>query len=160
MKIPKVAALLVFLYVTPLAQQTTFEYGSSEELNGITRIYVYAGTDMSGRENIIKEIKKKVPSIVITDKPEDAEVILEYGSSAERLLSGATSTSDGYGVNTTATYRKVVHGEGIVYKRGATGNMRLLMDFKDTRKSRFERRPSTNFAREFLKAYVKANNKK
>ena len=38
-----------------------------------------------------------------------------------------------------------------------SGRPRLLMNFKDTQKSVLERRPSTNFARKFVKVYKEVN---
>ncbi len=36
---------------------------------------------------------------------------------------------------------------------------RILISFKDERSNLFERKPETNFARAFVKAYQKANRK-
>jgi hypothetical protein len=58
---------------------------------------------LSARENIMKEIDKKLPELTFISSADDAEIILEYGSTASKYLAGAASSSDGVGgVQTTA----------------------------------------------------------
>jgi hypothetical protein len=59
--------------------------------------------------------------------------------------------------NATPVYRTVVTGVGQILKLAGPDTVKLLMDFKDSRSTRFERRPSTNFAGAFIKAYEQAN---
>lgn len=169
---------LFLLFVTgkPHAQ-SALEYGEREELRGVTKIFVDTGTDLSGRENIIKIIKNELPTIVVVSRPEEAEVVLIYSSDSYSILSGIsnsrnsstngtisvrgnTATYSGQ-TNSTSTstpiYRKVTEGEGLIVKFTSTGRPRLLMNFKDEKKSVLERRPSTNFARMFAKVYKHVN---
>ena len=170
--------LLLLLFVTGKPQaQSAIEYGEREELKGITKIFVDTGTDLSGRENIIKIIKNELPTIVVVSRVEEAEIVLIYSSDSYSILSGisnsrnssTTGTLSVWGntatysgqTNSTSTstpiYRKVTDGEGLVVKFTSTGRPRLLINFKDTKKSVLERRPSSNFARKFAKVYKEVN---
>jgi len=152
---------IVLISVSGLSQN--YEYGSPAELKGVTRIYVDTGTELKTHNDIVSHIQKELPAIIITDRAEDAEVVLVYGSSASTKYIGSQSTTtvDSSG-NTAHTdsmpqYRRIVRGDGLVLKPGKEGRARLLMEFGDARGNIFERKPSTNFAREFVKAYKKAN---
>lgn len=170
----KTLCFILFCASVALAQEVQFQYGSTDELRGITKIYVYTGPSLDTRNNIVKEIKKRLKDIVVTDRPEDAEIHLVFEASARSFYAGTYSTSDsnasatvtGPGTatgkattNTTSTpiYRIAIDGYGFVGKRIGSDTVRLLMDFQDTKSTRWERRPSTNFARAFCKAYEKAN---
>jgi hypothetical protein len=170
--------LLLILFVTAKPHaQSGMEYGQREELKDVTKIFVDTGTDLSGRENIIRIIKNELPNIAVVSRVEQAEVVLIYSSDSYSILSGISnsrnSSTNGavsvwgntatYSGQTSSTststpiYRKVTDGEGLVVKFTNSGRLRLLMNFKDERKSVLERRPSTNFARKFVKAYKEAN---
>jgi hypothetical protein len=139
------------------------EYGSPAELKGVTRIYVDTGAELKARNDIVSHIQKELPSVVVTDSAEDAEVVLVFGSSASTRYIGSHSTTtinSGGDQATTSSmpqYKRVVRGDGLVVKPGKGGRPRLLIEFGDARGNVFERKPSTNFAREFIKAYKKAN---
>jgi len=176
MRLAGMLLLLLLLTTTPHAQ-AAFEYGQPEELQGITKIFVDTGTDLSGRENIIRLIKNELPAIVVVSRVEEAELVLIYSSDSYSILSGISnsrnsSTNGSVSVwgntaiysgqtNSTSTstpiYKKVTDGEGLVVKFTSTGRPRLLMNFQDSRKSVLERRPSTNFARRFVKVYKEVN---
>lgn len=169
---------LLFLFVTgqPHAQ-SAIEYGERDELRGITKVFVDTGTDLSGRENIIKIIKNELPTIVVVSRVEEAELVLIYSSDSYSILNGISNSRNSsttgnlsvwgntatYSGQTTSTststpiYRKVTDGEGLVVRFTNSGRPRLLMNFKDTQKSVLERRPSTNFARKFVKVYKEVN---
>jgi hypothetical protein len=165
---------LILLFVTGKSPaQSAIEYGERGELQGITKVFVDTGTDLSGRENIIKIITNELPNIVVVSRVEEAELVLIYSSDSYSILSGIsnarnssttgtvsvsgnTATYSGQThTNSTSTpiYRKVTAGEGLI----SSGRPRLLMNFKDTQKSVLERRPSTNFARKFVKVYKEVN---
>jgi hypothetical protein len=145
------------------AQGPVIEYGKPEELKGVTKIYIYTGTDIEVRQNIIKEIAKKLPSLQIADKPEEAQVFLLFAADSSTFLSSLQTTSENTGGGTTSSstpiYRRVISATGAVAKPIGPNRVRLLMDFKDSRSTVFERRPSTNFARKFVEAYLKVNGK-
>jgi hypothetical protein len=170
--------LLLFFFVTGKSQaQSAIEYGERGELKGITKIFVDTGTDLSGRENIIKIITNELPNIVVVSRVEDAELVLIYSSDSYSILTGISNSLNSSTTGTvsvwgnTATYsgqthsnstsspiyRKVTDGEGLIVTFASSGRPRLLMNFKDTQKSVLERRPSTNFARKFVKVYKEVN---
>lgn len=161
---------------TSIAQQSSirFEYGSPNELKGVTKIYVYTGSDLEARNNIVKTIQKKLKDIIFTEQPEDAEIHLLFAADASTFYAGTwrnSTTTESGTVNAqgtysgqsdtdtsdTAIYRKVVTGTGVVGRLKDRDTIRLLLDFEDSRSYLLERRPSTNFARAFIKAYEKAN---
>jgi hypothetical protein len=154
-------ALACACITVTLAQRPTIEYGSPSDLKGVKKIFVDTGTEMEVRENILKELgksKKKTPDLEVVSRPEDAEIILAFGASASTYLAQVnTAPVDDGAVVSHPVYRQVVHGDGVVLKPLGENRVRLLMSFKDSRSSRFERRPSTNFAREFIHKYMDAN---
>jgi hypothetical protein len=155
--------LMLFLMLAFLpSQQPKIEYGQPGELKGVTKIYIDAGLDLDARNTMFKEISKELKSIVVTEQPEDAEVVLAYGESTEKYLwdvSTNTNPSSNGGTRSTSTpnYRKMTVGSGMVMKNAANNRIRLLMKFDDTKKGFLERDPSKNFARAFVKAYKDAN---
>jgi len=54
-----------------------FEYGSSAELRGVTRIFVYTGPDLELRQNIAAHIQKALgKSVTSAEAASDAQVTL------------------------------------------------------------------------------------
>lgn len=146
-----------------------FEYGGIRDLKGVTKIFIYTGVELGLRNNIAKNIKKKVKNLIITDRPEDADIILLFAEDWDRYLvsvwqntQATVQTGDysGSGTTTTTTtpvYQSGIHGSGLVVKHVSGSRFRLLMQFKDSKSWLWERDPSTNFARAFANAYKKAN---
>jgi len=151
--------LLLILFVTAKPHaQSGMEYGQREELKEVTKIFVDTRTDLSGRENIIRIIKNELPNIAVVSRVEEAEVVLIYSSDSYSILSGISnsrnsSTSGAVSVwgntatysgqtsstsTSTPIYKKVTDGEGLVVKFTSNGRLRLLMNFKDERKSVLE----------------------
>jgi hypothetical protein len=163
------------------AGEVSIGYGGVDELKGVKSVYIYTGSDLDARKNIINEIAEKLPGLKLAPDLESSDAVLIYGSGSEVILTGArtivqkgsttTNTTVYPGANTARTtigpltdtatttplYRRISYGAGNVLKVIGDGKYRLLMAFGDTRSTVFERRPSTNFAREFIKAYRKAN---
>jgi hypothetical protein len=117
---------------------------------------------MKDRERIIKEIeknKRKTPNLIVVDRAADAEVVLLYSVTNEEWVSSIKTNrnSSGSGSTSTPIYLDSDTGVGRVIRPLSDGGMRLLMSFKDEQTYRWERNPATNFARAFMKAYLKAN---
>jgi hypothetical protein len=157
----RLIVLLLFPLVAFAYQSPKIEYGSESELKGVRSIYVYTATELDDHNRIVKEIQKRIKGIVITDKPETADVCLIYGSDFATFYAGTystgTVTNSTIQANSTPRYQSIVYGTGMVVKVKPDGTARLLLDFKDSQSTRLERRPTTNFARAFAKAYEKAN---
>ena len=127
------------------------EYGRPAELRDVRTVYVYTGDDLEVRQNIIKSLLK-YRGISVVEEPVAADVILVYGADAfsmgtfTHIWQGADG--DVYG---TTRPRTGVAGEGFAAKFKLPNTMRIVWQFSDTRTTLYERRPSTNFARNFIK---------
>ena len=166
------AIFLLLMSVTAAARQTVVEYGHAGELKGANRLYVSTDVDMKARESIVKELLKRLPGLEITRTPEAADVHLIYrgeklhvpgalswlGESAPAYVESARHLYAG--VRDTAATRllPVVVGTGVVLKTVGPGRSRLLMSYRgESLVGSFERSPSTNFVRAFVKEYERAN---
>jgi hypothetical protein len=149
---------IAFLAITVASQQPIVQPGQPAELKGVTRLYVSAASEDT-RNNIIAEIKKRLPQLTITERSEDAEVWLLF--SAERRSSPKGDPTSGFGSSTSGTsveYEMVA--SGAVIKPVTKERARRLWDFKDTTETTMsfpEKSLSTKFARAFVKTYRKAN---
>jgi hypothetical protein len=90
-------------------QAQQFEYGSPDELRGVTKIYVNTGADLEARNNIVETIQKDLKQITVTDRPDDADVCLFYGAASNTfyaetwdhsttIVNGATNVAYKYGI--------------------------------------------------------------
>jgi hypothetical protein len=160
----KVAVVGALVTASLWAQAPIIEYGSPEELKGLTKLYIYTGTDIEVQQNVAKQIRQRLPEIQISDKPEDAEMVFLVSGSTSSFFAGMHSNSTSIGqtttTNTTPIYSNVILGTGTIFKPMGPNRLRLLVQFNESRKTIFERRPSTNIARDFVEAYKKANGKK
>ena len=141
--------LACVLALPALAQNPTVEYGHPGELRGVKNVFVDAGTDIELRNHILEEIRKRLPDLNIVSAPEAADIHLRFSLKEER----------NYGVIVPVGGRVGSYsvGVGSVVKVLSENRVRVLLSFKDTRTRFGERRPSTNFAREFVEAYRRAN---
>jgi hypothetical protein len=145
-------ALVFFLCaLTATAQGPIVEYGSVNELRGVAKVFVDTGLDAEQRDKIVEEIQKKLPKLAIVSRPEDATVHLRFDFPDDRQVILYPSP---YPVPGS---RRLREGVGTVVRVVGPDRLRVLMSFRDTRSTPFEREPSVNFAREFVKVYEKAN---
>jgi TonB family protein len=152
----------------PVSQSLTVEYpfhfmliesGSVSELRGIGRIYIDAGTNLEEERNITGEVLKYLPKVTVVDSADEAEVILAFNG-FERTETGKYIQKDVFSGQVKGSWNtrldiKVGHGQ--VLRRVTSTHLRTLMKFDDPQWNRFERKPSINFARAFVKAYKEAN---
>ena len=152
--------LILALSVSAMAQAPLYEYGSIDELRGVKVIYIDTGTDLEVRQNMIKEIAKKLPGLQIASRPQDATIALMLSADSSTFLSGVQAVPVGNSTLSTPQYRSVIYGSGILIMKGSgPDRIRILAEFKESRGTIFERRVSTNIARDFVKAYRKVNGK-
>lgn len=147
----KVLASLLFslsLLASTIAQES---YGQLSDLRGLKKIFVNTGVDTKSRDSIIKDLEKSKLGFEIVDDAESAEIYMGFG--ADQVANVVWHTSAATRVLTSRT------GNGEVRVR-ARGKNRLILSFEDTQKSIWERKPATNFVREFIKAYKKGNDLK
>ncbi len=163
--------LIVFAFAAVLLQSTAAftqnisEYGKPDELKGVTKIFIFTGSDTYSREQIIKEIdhsqkKGSIVDLKIVDRAADADVVLNFSEKGESYYRGATSTPNvGYpGSTSTAQYGYSRTGVGMVLKPLPNDKgLRLLMSVTAEKWRRGQDGPGTKFALAFIKAYMAAN---
>ena len=145
-------------YVSFPSKQPVVEPGHAEELKGVTRIHVSAASN-DARNNIIGEIKKRLPQLTITERSEEAEVWLLF-SIIQRSFPKAdpTSTLAANSSGTSVEYEMVA--SGAVLKPVTQERARRLIEFKESTETTIsfpEQALSTKFARAFIKTYRKVN---
>jgi len=139
-------SLLVLMFALPvLAQTPVIEQGQPDELRGVTKVFV--GIDDQQREVVVKEIKKQLPDLEIVSRPDQSDI---------HLLFSLKETRDGR-----------TEGVGTVVKLIDANRTRALYRFKmemspiyeqhSIKKYGIERILPLTFAREFVRAYKKAN---
>ena len=142
-------SLLVLTFASPvLAQAPIIEYGQPDELRGVTKVFVDTSLDAQQREVFVKEIKKQLPDLEVVSRPEESDIHLRFFLREDR--DGRTE------------------GVGTVVKLIDANRVRALCSFEDNLSPIYERHSiknygiertmPLNFAREFVKAYKKANN--
>lgn len=141
----------------------------AQDLNEKKNIFLTVRTNRSQMEtnevafNIKKEISKKNKDFKFVENIEQAEIILEFEANAETLESGIISqincrpsflNENKIKCNSTeqAQIETVVNSIGCISIVN-NGKLEVLDYFKDTKSSNLESRPSTNFAKYFLKLY-------
>jgi hypothetical protein len=141
-------SLLVLTFASPvLAQAPIIEPGQPDELRGVTKVFVDANFDAQQRGVIVREIKKQLPDLEIVSRPEESDVHLRFFLKETR--DGGTE------------------GIGTVVKLIGANRERALYSFKyalspiyaqhSIKSFGIERVMPLRFAREFVKAYKKAN---
>ncbi len=138
------------LSLPALAQNPTVEYGHPGELRGVKKVFIDTGTDIELRNRILEEIRKRLPDLTVVSAPEGADVHLRFALKEERNYGVVVPVGGRVGVPYSV-------GVGSVVKVLSGDRVRVLWSFKDSRTRFGERRPSTNFAREFVEAYRRAN---
>ncbi len=135
------------LLISSVCFAQNIEYGKPEELKGIKKIFIDTEANMKSREAIIKEIEKAKLDIEILDSADGTEVVLLFFAGTDDIVTGNNG-------NVATVKRKA--GTGFVFiPKGE--RQRVLLSFDDVKKSVFEKKPETNFAKAFIKAYKKAN---
>jgi hypothetical protein len=141
-------SLLVLTFAWPvLAQTPVIEHGQPDELRGVTRVFVDTGIDAQQRGVVVKEIKKQLPDLEIVSSPGESDIHLRFFLKEKR--DGRTE------------------GIGTVVKLIDANRARALLSFKDDLSPIYERNSIKSygieyimplkFAKEFVKAYKKAN---
>lgn len=179
------AAALVVALPLHAATAQNFDYGSPAELQGVLWIYVETGDELEVRQNILKNVQKELPFLQVAPSLAEADVVLVFGANAYTRYYGTYNSSSSTGAancsgsaygagnyaygqancygnantqsSSTPVYGNVVDGKGWIVIVPDQGKPRLVHEYADSRKSIFERRPSTNFARDFVKRYREAN---
>ena len=139
-------SLVLFIFTSSFASAQDYEYGSVNDLKGVTRYWVDTEGSVKARERIISKIKKALPMLELDEEMKASQIRLtfKFGEAPIALqLNGAGAA-----------------GIGMVWmdaKGKDKTRPRLIFDFQDVETTRLDRSPEVNFAREFIKAYKKAN---
>jgi serine protease Do len=136
---------------TPVVQ-----YGSSSELRGVKNIFIY-GVEPEVRNNMLKQFSKH-PEVQVVGEIEKADVVLVFGANtfSRGTFTNVWTDSNGNGWASTSP-RYGITGQGSAVKLIPPNTLRVIWQFSATRVSAFQRRPSTNFIRDFVAAWEKAN---
>lgn len=154
--------LILALVSLCVGQQDEVAYGQPSDLKDLKKVYVDTGADTQSRNSIIKDLEKSKLGLEIMDDVDDAEILLGFG--AGKVTDRATGTiMDGH-VDVRARSSRT--GVGVIIAR-ARGKDRLIHSFSSTQEggqpiyiAAFKRKPVTNFVRELVKLYKKANDLK
>ena len=132
------------------------QYGNSSELKGVKNIFIY-GVEPEVRNNMLKQFAKH-PEVQVVGEIEKADVVLVFGANtfSRGTFTNVWTDSNGNGWASTSP-RYGVTGQGSAVKLIPPNTLRVIWQFSATRVSAFQRRPSTNFIRDFVAAWEKAN---
>jgi hypothetical protein len=132
------------------------QYGNSSELKGVKNIFIY-GVEPEVRNNMLKQFAKH-PEVQVVGEIEKADVVLVFGANtfSRGTFTNVWTDSNGNGWSSTSP-RYGVTGSGSAIRFIPPNTLRVLWQFSATRVSGFQRRPSTNFIRDFVAAWEKAN---
>ncbi len=164
-----------------------WEYGSSDDLAGVRRVFIDTGSNMVIRRHAIDRIREEIPDLVITMTPDTAEVIMVFAvdvSNSTSTVSTTTSTIDPSGTTAQSETRRrrvtdtFVDRTGFVVKPMGQDRLRLIMDYDRDERSRSsaavraipfvgayrsspppDQRFGKEFARQFVREWKRANPK-
>lgn len=125
-----------------LLQRPLVEQGRPDELNGVMKVFVDTTMEKQHQADIVKEIQKKLPTLEIVLKPDDADIQLKFSLQSKTQFDERLPHQ-----------RRPVRGVGKVVKVLSAERVRLLLEYEGKRTSADE------FAKEFVKAYLGANGK-
>jgi hypothetical protein len=169
-------AILGLVLFPAVAEAQEFAYGAPEDLAGTLWMFVYTGSQMSERADIMKKLQKELPHLRYANDPRQADIVLVYGSAKSNVFAGNWNQAIGAGTTTcssmgaTATcyssgqasgysvpmYAPVRTGRGLVLVRSANGELRLVLEHSDESRM-LEKSPHSKFTGRFIKEYRKQN---
>lgn len=175
-KLSRWVAILGFVLFPAVAEAQEFAYGVPEDLAGTLWMFVYTGSQMSERADIMNKLQKELPHLRYADDPHQADIVLVYGSAKSNVFAGNWGQAIGAGTTTcssigaTATcyssgqasgysapmYVPVRTGRGFVLVRRPNGELRLVLEHSDESRM-LEKSPHSKFTGRFIKEYKKQN---
>src|SRR5262245_18772504 len=139
-------SLLVITFALPvLAQTPVIEHGQPDELRGVTKVFV--GIDAEQRDVVVREIKKQLPSLEIVSRPDESDIHLLFS-----LKESRDGRTEGVG-----TVVKLIGSDRARALYSFKGDLSPIYEQHSIKKYGIERIMPLTFAREFVKAYKKAN---
>jgi|GEM_PF-2617348 len=168
---PLTTLLVVLLLTMPgvmwlKAGKAVYEYGNPAELRGVTVVFIDTGSQLTVRDTIAAEIRKRLPDLTIAERIEEARIVLDFtleidrrGDSGGMVIYGGIGSLGSHGgvdiYAPTETTREI--GHGLVYRPLGEGAIRILLEFSGRKTTVLQRSPARQFARKFVDEYRKAN---
>jgi hypothetical protein len=123
---------------------------------GVRKVFIY-GVEPDVRDNILKQFAKH-PELQVVGDIGQAEVVLVFGANAFSMGNHTNVWTDSNGNGwATTTPRYGITGQGSAVKFVPPNTLRVVWQFSATRTLVFQRRPSTNFVRDFVRTWERAN---
>ena len=139
-------SLMALTFALPvLAQTPVIEHGQPDELRGVTKVFI--GIDAEQREVIVREIKKQLPNLEIVSTPDESDI---------HLLFSLKETRDGR-IEAVGTVVKLIDANRARSLYAFKGDMSPIYEQHAIKNYAIERMMPLTFAREFVRAYKKAN---
>jgi hypothetical protein len=169
-----IIAALVWMSGLGRAQATPphedrIELGQTLELQGVRTVCVDTGPNVSEKRVIVERLQKKLPTLRLADRPEEAEVVLEFRPDREYCrvpgqghiyIGGGTHTPIYTGVDIAKPASWMEYfGSGLVYRRVAADRIRVLVDYSGDNPAASRDHHPRKFTDTFVKAWRKANGK-
>lgn len=120
---------------------------------GVVWIYVDVRDDPKWRQDIVEYIQEELPFLRLASSVADAEAVVYFTGRAYSYYAGSSYT----GSTSNANYRHVIEGRGQIFVLPDNGKPRLLFDSTYAARWIWDKRPSVQFAREFVKYYRQTN---
>ena len=140
------SSLLVLTLALPvLAQTPVIENGQPDELRGVKKVFI--GMDAQQREVVVREIKKQLPNLEIVSTPDESDI---------HLLFSLKETRDGR-IEAVGTVVKLIDANRARSLYAFKGDMSPIYEQHAIKNYAIERMMPLTFAREFVRAYKKAN---
>jgi VWFA-related protein len=130
-------------------QKPIVEQGSPEELKGVIKVFVDTNMEKLHRAEIVKEIQKQLPKLEVVPKAEDADIHLKFSLQSITQVWTEDIPLPGR--------PRPIRGVGKVVKVVSNDRVRLLLEYEEGRKKFGKRNPAEEFAKEFVKAYLRVN---
>lgn len=167
-------SLAVLASGVSVANAQDVSYGTPEDLSGALWVFVYTGTQMSEREDIMEKLKKELPYLRFAKDPRQADMVIIYASAQsdvfagnwQQAIGGGTATCSSIGASTTCRssgqgsgyttplYIHKRYGRGLVLIRDADDQLRLVIEHSDKSNTGvFSKSPHSKFVSRFVKEY-------
>jgi hypothetical protein len=138
------------------SSQPIIQYGTPNELKNVHTVFIY-GVDPDVRNNMVKQFSKHL-GVQVVGEIEHADIVLVFGAQVFSMGSHTSVWTDSNGNGWASTNpRYGINGQGSAVRFIPPNTLRVVWQFSATRVSAFQRRPSTNFVRDFMSAWEKAN---
>ena len=125
--------------------------GDVSQLRGRTKISVDTRGDDELRKQMIGRIRKALPHVTIVENFIDAEIMISFRGDTHEISGGYEVTKDSVEVSSG-------QGQVSVPGRAEQGSRpNVIINYKNTQESRFEKHPWKKFVSKFIEAYKKAN---